>query len=192
MLTDQMDKAFTFARKAHQKQLRNRTTIPYLSHLMSVSALTMEHGGDEDIAIAALLHDTLEDCGDADALSKSIQHAFGDRVLRIVRECSDTEITPKPPWKERKETYINHIEQISDDALIVSMCDKLHNLRTIVWDYKVIGDEIFERFKGKREGTIWYYTSLTEKYKLILQSRPNAQLDRIIDELVGLLDWFKL
>jgi (p)ppGpp synthase/HD superfamily hydrolase len=192
MLTEDIDKAFAYARKIHNNQKRNRTTIPYLSHLMSVSALVMEHGGNEEQAIAALLHDTLEDGGDADKISKEIQHMFGDKVLSMVRELSDTEEQPKPPWKERKETYIAHIEEISDDALVVSMCDKLHNLKTIVWDFHVIGDEIFERFKGKKEGTIWYYTTLTEKYKKILETRPNVQLSRIVFELEGLLDWFKL
>ena len=192
MLTERIDEAFALANDIHQKQKRKRTTIPYLSHLMSVSALVLEYGGDEEQAIAALLHDSLEDGEDPVLISSVIFNMFGERVLKIVKECSDTEVQPKPPWKERKEIYLNHLEKISDDALIVSICDKLHNLGSIVKDFKIIGDEIFERFKGKKEGTIWYYTSLHQKYVLILDKRPSDQLKNAVNEIEALLDWFKL
>jgi GTP pyrophosphokinase len=165
--------ALDYAADAHQTQVRKGTAIPYLSHLMGVASLVIEHGGDEDQTIAGLLHDTLEDCGlEHEA---SIGARFGDRVLAIVRDCTDG--TPddqglKPPWRARKETYLTHLATASDDALLVSACDKLHNARAIATDL-ACGEDVFTRFKGGRDGTLWYYDSLATTFAERLgENRP--------------------
>lgn len=179
----------------HKDQMRKGTTIPYISHLMSVSSLVMEMGGTEDQAIAGLLHDALEDCEYASEID--IKANFGDNVLKMVLECSDTTEFPKPPWKERKQKYIDHLDQISDDTLMVSIADKLHNLRCIVADYRQYGDWVFSKFKGKKEGTLWYYKSLMDKYKILLNKQDQEdeliqKMQAAVTEIEGLMDWFYL
>ena len=160
----QLHAALDYAAEAHQSQARKGTSIPYVSHLMGVASLVIEHGGDEDQAIAGLLHDVLEDCG--------LQHEgpigerFGDRVLAIVRACTDgtpDEHGVKAPWRARKEAYIAHLATASDDALLVSACDKLHNARAISTDL-ASGEDVFARFTGGRDGTLWYYDALAKTF----------------------------
>lgn len=152
--------ALDYAADAHQAQSRKGSSIPYLSHLLGVSSLVIEYGGDEDEAIAGLLHDVLEDCG--------VQHAgpiseqFGDRVLGIIEACTDGtpgESGQKAPWHERKQAYLEHLTAVAEDALLVSACDKLHNARAIASD-QASGQDVFARFKGGRDGTLWYYQRL--------------------------------
>lgn len=154
--------ALDYAAAAHQSQVRKGTTIPYLSHLIGVTSLVLEHGGDEDQAIAGLLHDVLEDCGLQH--EEAIRDAFGDRVLEIVRACTDgvpDSHGEKPPWRERKAAYLKHLADAPEDALLVSACDKLHNARAIATDLAG-GIDVFARFTGRRGGTLWYYRSLVQ------------------------------
>src|SRR6202790_4352965 len=151
-----------YAFALHASQRRKGTTIPYISHLMSVAALVLEHGGDEEQAIAGLLHDAIEDVGaEQEAV---IAGRFGPRVARIVRACTDADTLPKPPWRARKEAYIAHLEHADRDALLVSCADKLHNARAIVGDLRTHGLAVFDRFTGGRAGTIWYYASLAKVF----------------------------
>lgn len=157
--------ALDYAAEAHQAQARKGTTIPYLSHLLGVASLVMEHGGDEDQVIAGLLHDVLEDCGPEH--QDRIHDQFGPKVLSIVQACTDG--TPnssgqKAPWRERKERYLEHLQEASPDALLVSACDKLHNARSIALDVAT-GEDVFARFTGAREGTLWYYWALTDVFR---------------------------
>ncbi len=158
--------AFQFAAHEHQCQLRKGTTIPYISHLMSVSALVMENGGDEDQAIAGLLHDVIEDADPPSSvpqIRKAIEEQFGARVLRLVEGCTDGEADAngqKAPWRERKEQYLAHLQHEPAELLLVSCCDKLHNARAILTDLTTLGNEMFERFTGKQDGTLWYYRTL--------------------------------
>ena len=145
VLTPRFAQALTYACIAHSDQLRKGTEIPYVSHLLAVAGLVLEHGGDEDEAIAALLHDAVEDAGGQARLA-NLRHRFGDRVAEIVIDCTDTDITPKPPWRARKETYIAHLENASASARLVSCCDKLHNARTIVADLRTQGDLVWKKF----------------------------------------------
>jgi GTP pyrophosphokinase len=152
--------ALDYAADAHQAQARKGGTIPYLSHVLGVSSLVIEYGGDEDQAIAGLLHDVLEDCGAHHA--DPIRKRFGERVLNMVEACTDG--TPdasgqKAPWQERKQAYLEHLAAVAQDALLVSACDKLHNARAIAGDL-ASGHDVFARFKGGRDGTLWYYQSL--------------------------------
>jgi (p)ppGpp synthase/HD superfamily hydrolase len=181
-LTARYTEAFVFAAEAHRSQWRKGTDIPYLSHLMAVSALVLEYGGDEDQAIAGLLHDAIEDQGGA-AMEEQIRARFGERVAAIVRACTDADVEPKPPWRARKETYLASLAAKSDDALLVSQCDKLHNATAILEDARVLGPALWERFTGKRDGTLWYYRSLAAIFS---DRRPGALSDRfasIVDQM---------
>lgn len=173
--------AFAFAATAHAEQVRKSTTIPYVSHLMSVSALVMEHGGDEDQAIAGLLHDVIEDCGaDYEAV---IRERFGERVTRIVRACTDADTTPKPPWQERKEAYLQHLQQEGPEVLLVSASDKLHNARAIVSDLQAIGLDMFKRFSAPKAQVLWYYRSLAGIYQTSLPGRLADEVLRAVDTM---------
>jgi GTP pyrophosphokinase len=141
---------------------------------MGVASLVLEFGGDEDLAIAALLHDVVEDCGGAPML-KEVRRRFGSRVAKIVDGCTDSDTDPKPPWRERKETYLRHLKAADAETRLVSAADKLNNVRSILSDYREVGESIWARFNGGREGTFWYYRALMEEFR----RKPN----RLIREL---------
>jgi (p)ppGpp synthase/HD superfamily hydrolase len=161
-------RAFLFAAEKHAGQARKASTVPYIAHLMGVASLVLEFGGDEDMSIAALLHDVVEDCGGASML-KEVQRRFGDRVAKIVDGCTDSYSTPKPQWRERKEKYIQHLKSADMETRLVSAADKLNNIRSILSDYRQVGDAIWERFNGGREGTLWYYRALLQEF---LRDKP--------------------
>ena len=167
-------RAFLFASEKHAGQARKASTIPYIAHLMGVASAVLEFGGDEDMAIAALLHDVVEDCG-GEPMLKEVRRRFGDRVAKIVDGCTDSYSTPKPPWRERKEKYIQHLKSADMETRLVSAADKLNNIRSILADYRQVGDAIWARFNGGREGTLWYYRALLEEF---LRDKP----DRLIRE----------
>ena len=178
-------RAFEFAAKKHAGQTRKASTIPYLAHLMGVASLVLEAGGDEDLAIAALLHDVVEDCGGAPML-KEVRRRFGSRVAKIVDGCTDAYETPKPPWHERKVSYISRLKKEDADTRLVSAADKLNNIRSILSDYRAIGESVWSRFNGKRDGTLWYYRTLRDEF---LQSKPNRitrDFDLAVKELESL------
>jgi (p)ppGpp synthase/HD superfamily hydrolase len=168
-------RAFLFAADKHSGQTRKASTTPYVAHLMGVASLVLEFGGDEDMAIAALLHDVVEDCGGVPML-KEVRRKFGPRVAKMVDGCTDAYTDPKPPWRERKETYIRHLKKADRETRLVSAADKLNNVRSILSDYREVGESIWARFNGGREGTLWYYRSLVEEF---LRRQPN----RLIGEL---------
>jgi hypothetical protein len=164
LLTARFQDALGYAAGLHAEQTRKGTKVPYVSHLLAVSALVLEAGGDEDEAIAALLHDAIEDQG-GDRTREAIRQRFGERVTRIVDGCTDTDLIPKPPWRERKEQYVAHVRHAPPDVRRVSVADKLHNARTILADLRREGPSTFDRFKGGRDGTLWYYRALLEAYR---------------------------
>jgi (p)ppGpp synthase/HD superfamily hydrolase len=164
--------ALTFAFDAHIDQTRKGGDIPYIGHLLGVCSLVIEEGGSEDAAIAALLHDAVEDQGGQEMLDE-ISANFGDVVGDIVQACSDTLITPKPPWHQRKEEYLAHLDTQPRQVLLVSLADKLFNARAILRDHRKVGDELWGRFKGEddtrpwqqvRDDQLWYYRSLSETF----------------------------
>ena len=163
-LSPRFAQAMTYASVAHSDQVRKGTEIPYLSHLLAVAGLVLEHGGDEDEAIAALLHDAVEDAGGQARLA-NLRQRFGDRVAEIVLDCTDTAETPKPAWRTRKEIYIAHLANASPSARLVSCCDKLHNARCIVADLRTQGDRVWNKFNGGRDGTLWYYSTILAEYQ---------------------------
>ena len=169
-LTERFDNALQFAHGVHRSQPRKDTTIPYVSHLLSVAGLVLESGGDEDLAIAALLHDAVEDAEDmsGEEMSDRIRAKFGDRVADIVDGCSDAKSSPggsKPPWRSRKEAYLEHLRSATNDVLRVSIADKVHNARSIATDQDRFGEELWKRFSSTSEESRWYYTSLRDIYK---------------------------
>lgn len=177
--------AFCFAAEKHATQTRKRTSVPYISHLMSVAGLVLEAGGDEDQAIAALLHDVVEDCGGKPMLQE-VADRFGQRVARIVDGCTDAYTIPKPPWKQRKLDYLQLLRKADDDIRLVSAADKLHNVRAILTDHRAEGDSVWARFSGGREGTLWYYRAVLE---ILLEGRSNRltrELQRAVTELENL------
>jgi (p)ppGpp synthase/HD superfamily hydrolase len=187
-LTARFREALWWAAFLHADQARKGSGIPYVSHLLAVTALVIEHGGDEDAAIAALLHDAAEDQGGEETLEQ-IRTRYGQRVASIVEACSDTMTSPKPPWRERKERYIAHLAHVFEDVLLVSMADKLHNARAIRSDYQTNGEAVWGRFRGGRSGTLWYYQALCEAF---VQRGSFADLARElraeVDELLRLVD----
>src|ERR1700758_803985 len=168
-LGPRFQRAFQFASKKHAGQTRKASTIPYLAHLMGVASLVLEAGGDEDLAIAALLHDVVEDCGGAPML-REVRRRFGSRVAKIVDGCSDTDTVPKPPWLERKQKYIARLKREDAETHLSSAADKLNNVRSILSDYRGVGESVWSRFHGGREGTLWYYRTLREEF---LRHKPN-------------------
>jgi (p)ppGpp synthase/HD superfamily hydrolase len=162
-LTGRYAKALRFAFSLHQQHERKGSGVPYMAHLMSVSSLVLEFGGDEDAAIAGLLHDAVEDQGGVE-ISHLIRKEFGDVVANIVDGCTDSVSDPKPPWRARKELYLQHLHQVPAATLLVSNCDKLHNARSIVSDLRTIGGAVWNRFSGGQVGSLWYYAGLSDVF----------------------------
>ena len=176
--------AFEFAAEKHAGRVRKASTTPYIAHLMGVASLVLEFGGDEDMAIAALLHDVVEDCGGAPML-KEVKQRFGSRVAKIVDGCTDSDTEPKPPWRERKENYLWHLKDADAETRLVSVADKLNNVRSILADYREVGESVWERFNGGRDGTLWYYRALLDEF----QREPNRlvrEFGLAVRELEGL------
>jgi (p)ppGpp synthase/HD superfamily hydrolase len=189
VLTRRITTGFGLAYLVHGQQLRKKTGIPYMAHVMSVSALALEHGADEDVAIAALLHDSVEDSVDGAVTLALIQQEFGGRVARIVMACSDAVAVPgkaKPEWRERKERYLEHLDADADaDVLLVSACDKVHNASSILADLRSEGDVVWQRFTvTDPRQQLWYYTSVVE----ILQRRLPGALTNQLAEIVSQIE----
>jgi len=185
-LGERFERALVMAHRLHAHQRRNGSGIPYISHLLAVCALVLEAGGNEDEAIAALLHDAAEDQG-GKATLEEIECVFGQPVAEIVRGCSDHidgEGNRRPPWRERKERYLQHLVQAPASTLIVSLADKTHNAGAILADYRSIGEALWERFAGKRDGVLWYYRALVETY----EQAPALQKDNRLPPMLERLD----
>lgn len=188
-LSPRLADAFAYAARLHAGQVRKKTQVPVISHLMAVTALVLENEGDETEAIAALLHDGPEDCGGQPILD-DIRGRFGDRVAEIVAGCSDTLESPKPAWRPRKQRYLEHLPTACESTLLVSLADKVHNVRSLVSEYQRVGDELWDRFSASREDSLWYYLSL---FRIFRQHTPAKgeflvrQLESALAELDQLL-----
>jgi (p)ppGpp synthase/HD superfamily hydrolase len=172
LLSPAFNEAVSWALDLHANHLRKGTAIPYVSHLMAVTANVLEAGGTETEAMAAILHDAVEDTA---ATVEDVRERFGDEVAGIVDGCSDADVIPKPPWKARKLAYIEHLKEASESVLIVSMADKYHNANAILKDYREIGEELWNRFNGGREGSLWYYEELAK----VITPRATGRLERL-------------
>jgi len=187
-LTSRFADALTYAAELHSGQVHKGGEIPYPGHLLSVAGSVIEADGSETQAIAALLHDAAEDQG-GEATLAAIEARFGQQVAKIVAECSDTFETPKPPWRERKERYIAHLDEASQDAILVSLADKLDNARAILRDLRTDGPDLWERFNVKDpQQHLWYYRSLLAEYERRSDSSMVGELQRVLlqlEELIG-------
>ncbi|MBM4060927.1 MAG: HD domain-containing protein [Planctomycetes bacterium] len=185
MLGERFEAALQFAAELHRAQTRKATGTPYVAHVLAVTALAIEHGAGEDQAIAALLHDAVEDQGGPPTASR-IRATFGDRVADLVLALTDATVVPKPPWRQRKERYLAHLQKAAPDVLLLSACDKLHNARSIVEDHAVAGPALWARFKGGRDGTLWYYESLAAIFGTRGPARLAALLREQVERMRGL------
>lgn len=187
-MSPRFESALVYACQVHRGQTRKGTGISYIAHILGVTAIAMEYGAGEDEAIGALLHDTAED-GGGEARLAEIRARFGDAVGDIVFGCSDSLVEhpeDKLPWRERKENYLALLEGASDSVSLVSAADKLHNVRAITRDLREHGDEVWERFQGKREGTLWYYEAVADALLRRYRSPLTRDLQRAVDELLEL------
>jgi hypothetical protein len=190
-LTERFDRAVAYAAAAHDEQRRKGTDIPYAAHLLGVASLVLEAGGGEDEAIAALLHDVVEDQGGAERLA-DVTATFGERIAGIVQECSAEDKTDDPGWRVRKERYIAGLSSCSASALVVSAADKLYNARAILDDYRALGPRVWDRFNAdepKGESILWYYQSLVDAYRVRIDApaRLISELGRTVTQLGRLM-----
>jgi len=176
------EQALTYAFHLHQHQERKGNGVPYIAHLLGVCSLVLEAGGSENQAIAALLHDAVEDQGGRATLDE-IRSRFGDEVAGIVDACSDSDTQPKPPWRERKEEYLKHLPNAPQQALLVSLADKLYNANSIWRDLQVTGDDTWKRFNGKKRGTRWYYHKLDETYRRIYPGSLADEFHEVVEKI---------
>lgn len=189
-MTSRFEAALGLAHEVHLGQMRKGTGIPYIAHVLGVTAIAMEYGADEDLAIGALLHDAAED-GGGEARLAEIRARFGDAVGDIVLGCSDSLVedpAEKLPWRERKEQYLAHVQHASDSVCLVSAADKLHNVRAITRDLRMHGDDIWDRFQGGREGTLWYYDAVADALLRRRRMPLTRDLRREADELVAMAE----
>ena len=174
------EEALEYAARVHRDQTRKGTRIPYVTHLLAVAAIVGENGGTENEVVAALLHDGPEDQG-GEARLEDIRERFGDEVVGVVAGNTDTFEDPKPPWRERKERYLAHLTNAPRSVRLVSSADKLHNARTVLADYRLLGEDLWSRFNGKKEGTLWYYRGIVSA--LEGDGPIVEELDRVVTEL---------
>ena len=191
MLSERFNEALVYAARLHAKQTRKASGVPYIAHLLGVASIALEYGANEEQAIAALLHDAIEDQG-GPPTREEIRRRFGSEVAAIVEGCTDTDKTPKPPWRERKEAYIARIPRAEPSVLLVCAADKLHNVRSIIKDYRQLGESVWQRFIGGKDGSLWYYRSLVEALQAAGSTPLVEELDRAVsklEQLTGATSW---
>jgi (p)ppGpp synthase/HD superfamily hydrolase len=183
------ENALAYAARLHAGQMRKGSDTPYISHLLAVTSIALDHGATENEAIAALLHDAVEDQGGQETLEE-IRHQFGNQVAEIVAACSDTDELPKPPWRERKEAFVERLRTEPYSVRLVVAADKLHNVNDVLRNYRILGDDLWRHFKGGRNGTLWYYQAVTRA--LTEAAAPEEQqLNAIIEEINDTLSWLE-
>ncbi len=190
-MTPALDEAFRLAREVHDGDVRKGTTIPYIAHVLGVTAIALEYGATEAEAIGALLHDTVED-GGGEARLAEIRARFGDEVGDIVLGCSDSLIEDpeqKAPWLERKTAFLRQLEHAPASVCLVSAADKLHNVRAIARDFRDSGDAVWSRFTGGRDGTLWYYdtvaTTLVRRWPTALARELRREVEELLERVAG-------
>jgi (p)ppGpp synthase/HD superfamily hydrolase len=185
MLGPKFEQALMFANRVHARQQRKESGAPYLAHVLGVTSLVLEDGGSETEAIAALLHDTAED-GGGELILDQIGEQFGAEIAEIVRQCSDTLTTPKPPWRGRKEAHLAKLATASPEAQRVVLADKVYNTRALLRSLKEFGPRVWASFKGGRDGTLWYFH---EMHALFNQTRPGYLVNEFA-RLIGEIEQF--
>jgi (p)ppGpp synthase/HD superfamily hydrolase len=181
-LTDKFESALIYATRLHARQIRKISGVPYIAHLLSVAALVLEAGGTEEEAIAALLHDSIEDQG-GKSTREEVRRLFGETVVAIVDGCTECDTEPKPPWEERKQRYLTNLRHASPSVRRVSLADKLHNAHSLLTDYHLKGSSIWSEFKAGREGTLWFYRELQQIYTETGSDWMTEEFTRVVQEL---------
>ena len=184
-LSTRFDHALLFASQVHREQDRKKSGIPYISHLLGVASIVLDYGGDEEMGIAALLHDAVEDHGGRPML-KVIDRIFGARVAKIVDGCTDSYVEDpkkKESWERRKFRYLRRVRHEDAETRFVSAADKLYNARAILDDYRKIGPQVWTRFKRGRKHQLWYFRELLKVFKAAGKNRIVAELERVTDKL---------
>jgi (p)ppGpp synthase/HD superfamily hydrolase len=182
-LSARFDRAFVYASQLHAAQTRKGSRTPYVAHLMGVAALVLEDGGNEDQAVAALLHDAIEDHPRQGHTEAEIRLLFGERVLRIVLGCTDAFTNPKPPWRKRKVAYLEHLASAPTAVRRVAAADKLHNARAMLHDYRHQGERLWRRFNAGKKDQLWYYRKLVQVLKRGRRASPLVrELERVVGE----------
>ncbi|MBM3832975.1 MAG: HD domain-containing protein [Verrucomicrobia bacterium] len=180
--SSRFEASLVYAATIHSGQVRRKTGMPYIAHLLGVAGIVLEFGGNEEEAIGALLHDAVEDAGGKSRLH-DIEERFGDAVAAIVIGCTDSEVFPRPPWRERKEAYVAHIPQASASIRLVSAADKLHNARALLRTLRSLGECIWERYSGGKDGTLWYYRALVNAFRSAGPTALADELERVVSEI---------
>ncbi len=183
MNSELWQQAFTYASDLHATQTRKGKDVPYISHLMGVAAIVLEQGGTESQAIGALLHDAVED---QDVTVEEIRQRFNDEVAQIVEGCTNAESEPES-GRGGKEEYIAHLSEAGPSVWLVAAADKLYNARNILEDYRIEGESLWDRFTGKKDGTLWYYRTLAHTFREIDPSPLADELGRVVSELEQLV-----
>jgi (p)ppGpp synthase/HD superfamily hydrolase len=181
LLSQRFESALVYAFRLHACQLRKDGKTPYISHLLSVTALVLENNGDEDEAIAALLHDAVEDQG-GQPTAQYIRQQFGDRVIAIVEGCSEPTRTVQT-WKQRKQAYLDHLQQASAEVCRVSLADKLHNVRSLLLSLQQDGEIVWQRFNSPKANQIWFYQSLSAIYQIRCPSVMTQTFSQLVQQL---------
>jgi (p)ppGpp synthase/HD superfamily hydrolase len=181
-LSDRFSNALAYATELHAHQRRKVSGVPYVSHLLRVAGIALGYGADEDEAIAALLHDAVEDQG-GPRVREEIRRLFGERVVEIIDGCTDTDQDPKPPWRRRKAAYLARLKDASASVRLVSASDKLDNARSILISYRSLGESLWEKFSGGRDGVLWYYRGVADTLKQADTNPLVDELDRVVSEI---------
>jgi (p)ppGpp synthase/HD superfamily hydrolase len=182
--SDRLIQALQAAAELHHGQVRKGTSFPFITHLLGTCSIALEFGANEDQAIAALLHDVIEDVEPVERARAAVAE-FGPEVLRIVEACTDSDVHPKPPWNDRKRRYLEHIHEADHAILLVSASDKLSNARSIVIDLHRVGSAVWDRFTADHEDKLWYYRSLVDAFRANPAHEPALidELDRVVTEM---------
>ncbi|MEA5573535.1 HD domain-containing protein [Calothrix sp. UHCC 0171] len=181
-MTEKFSTALVYATRLHANQTRKITSVPYVSHLLSVAALILEAGGNETEAIAGLLHDAIEDQGGME-IRAEIREMFGDEIVAIIDGCTEIYTKPKPPWEERKHKYLENLRGACVSVRMVSLADKLHNARSLLADWQKFGDEIWNQFNAGKVRTLWFYQSLLQVYRETGSDWMTEEFARVVDQL---------
>lgn len=182
VLSERFEEALLYAAHIHAGQTRKGTEVPYMAHLMAVASIVLEYGGSEDEAIAGLLHDAAEEAGGKGRI-EDIRARFGEEVANIVDGCTDTLEDPRPPWRTRKAAYIGRIPRLNERVRLVASADILHNARSVLKDLREHGDQVWSKFKGAKDGTLWYYRCVVQALKTSGTSHLIDELERVVVEV---------
>lgn len=181
-LTHRFESALTYAAQLHSTQLRKQSTVPYISHLLGVASLVLEDGGDEDQAIAALLHDAVEDQGGS-STREAIRQRYGEQVTRLIDGCTEIQSHPQPSWKIRKLNYIDALQQAPPEVLRITLADKLHNARSILFGRHELGAAVWDRFGAPKEEVLWFYRRVADVIGASLDSPMLKELSQVLKQL---------